>query len=553
MRKGGIIKMKKVILLSVILLALGKSYAEEFISVPWNTFESLYRESVEREIMKTAVKPAAEKEPWLYSIEEAVYSLDVNDDTTCGEVLVSGKIISGAPEPIRLFGNDIIIDTIKKLSGGYLLYDYEADDESISLVCNRSNEFQVMFSFYVDVQEDNQSRFLSFQIPPALKNSLKFTLPKETRLAEIPGVVDADGICHFSGGSPLLVRFHDKQAVTAMSSVEIDTFSVVKLQERRVLITTGFMPVRPLPDVLTMHVPNNAQYISSSLKGSWIKKLKDGTYELRLPQDEHEVFSIQFAIDNAEDDGGFSFLLPSIKDNNGREGNFILQEPDDAQISLQGNRLVSQIPLSELKSDLRGLLDDARFYKRIPITEKLNITVARFESVKTPSIVLDSMHFYTSFEENGNTLSMLVLDVPPEAGARLKLKALEDRDIWSLTVNNRKRKVYMDENANWVIPLEGGQSSHVELAFIGKGEKLKLQGRLESVLPQTALPVRTVKVGISLPKRVNLLSIEGPVVPADGKSWKLPPDFIGKPYFFTRNFYKGEGLKMAVSYKEPAE
>jgi hypothetical protein len=138
---------------------------------------------------------------------------------------------------------------------------------------------------------------------------------------------------------------------------------------------------------------------------------------------------------------------------------------------------------------------------------------------------------------------------------------LPETEIWHLKVNGKRTKIYEarenspEETGNdkWIIPLVRGETSHVELAFIRKGRKPGLHGRLETVLPETGLPSRRVHVGIALPERLQLLSLEGPVSPAGGESWQKPAEFIGKPYYFSRSFYKGEGLKMAISYKEPVQ
>jgi len=33
----------------------------------------------------------------------------------------------------------------------------------------------------------------------------------------------------------------------------------------------------------------------------------------------------------------------------------------------------------------------------------------------------------------------------------------------------------------------------------------------------------------------------------------MPADFVGKPHLFSRSFHKGEGMKLAISYKEPVK
>jgi hypothetical protein len=143
------------------------------------------------------------------------------------------------------------------------------------------------------------------------------------------------------------------------------------------------------------------------------------------------------------------------------------------------------------------------------------------------------------------------MDVPATAGARLALHAIPGVEIWSLKVNGKSRQVYSDNAETWIIPLAGSESSRVELALLGKSEKLGLHGRLETTIPETGIPAKHLHVGIALPARVQLLSVEGPVSPAPSSKLRVPSEFIGTPYFFSRAFYKGEGMTLAVSYKEP--
>ncbi len=172
--------------------------------------------------------------------------------------------------------------------------------------------------------------------------------------------------------------------------------------------------------------------------------------------------------------------------------------------------------------------------------------------VEASPVVLDVQDFFTSFDENGSVLSVLVMEVPAAAGPHLRINAIPDVEIWSLTVNARPRKVYMAGDT-WIIPIAEDGMSRVQLALLRKSGKLGLQGSLEASLPATGLPSRTLRVGIALPPRVQLLSLEGPVSPATQTDIEPPDDFVGKPYFFTRSFYKGEGMKLSVVYKETVE
>jgi len=542
----------KRLLTILVALAISESLpADDQVSVPWAEFKELYRESIEREIMKTRAGLLEGKEPLVYSIEEAVYKLRLSEERADGEVLISGAVISGETASIPLFGGDLVITGVKQVTGGILLSATEEAGGIAFLPAGSTNQFQLVLSFLARPREDGISKFVSFKIPSALKNSLNIDLPQHAGLLEDPGIVDDAGVYHFAATNLLNVRFVDRRRVSSAAIIDIDMLSRIRLQGNRAIITTAFVPVRPFPGSFLLRIRDEARYVSSSLKPSWIEKRENDSYEIRIPSGEENTFSIQFAVEESEEAGKFMLLLPEIEDNQGREGDFVLEEPDDGRISLAGKDLVSDMPAAKLDSRLIQAAGKDRFYSHISPGEILELTIKRFKPVDTAPVVLDSQYFFASFEEKGSVLSVLILELPPEIGPRLRLKSVPDTEIWALTVNGRKRRVYANDDGDWIIPLEDGETSRVQLALLRKGEKLGLQGRLEAVLPETGLFCRTVCVGIALPERVQLLSLEGPLNAAAGESWQTPAEFIGKPYFFSRSFYQGQGMKLAVSYKEP--
>jgi len=178
-----------------------------------------------------------------------------------------------------------------------------------------------------------------------------------------------------------------------------------------------------------------------------------------------------------------------------------------------------------------------------------------FKQVSTPPLVLDVVSYFTSFDENGNVLSVLVMDLPKEAGPYLKIDAIPGTRIWSLKVNHQNKKIYStgEKDSKWIIPLSRGKISHVELATIQQGKKLGLHGKLETSLPGMELAARKMNMAIALPDRVQLISFEGPLN-SDSKSRVHPPkEFIGTPYYFSRFFYKGQAMRIAIMYKEPVK
>jgi hypothetical protein len=493
-----------------------------------------------------------------YSIASAVYKITLDKHRARGEVIIAGRVISGEPDLIPLFGSELVIEDLTVVSGGSLLCAREHSNK-IFFLPDGNKDFQISFSFSTAVKEDNSSRFVSIAVPQALKNSLSLKLAPEISLVEAPGIKNSDTTYHFSARAMLTIRFSDKAAVSAAPVVEIDTLSVIRLHGNQAIITTTFVPVQPLATGFNLLIQANTTYVSSTLKSSWIKKRDEQSYRINLPPGSTDKFSIQISVDESQTAGSYGFFLPGISGNTGSQGNFITEQPDGGQISLSGHKLISRIPVSRLNSKLLAAVGRHRFFMKIAPQDKISLSVRRFQTVSTAPVVLDSISFFTSFDDNGSVLSVLIMDIPPEVGPRLSMQAIPRAEIWSLKVNGQKTNVYSERDdvstnggaERWIIPLARGESSHVELAFIRQDQKPGLQGKFETELPAAGLPSNSVRIGIALSERLQLLSLEGPVSPAPENHWQKPKEFIGRPYYFTRTFYAGDGLKMMLSYKEP--
>ncbi len=379
-------------------LILATVAAGETVSVPWEEWKHLYRESIEHQIRAEMGTP-----PFVCSFDQAAYTLSVSENGCSGDLVLSGRVLSGQPEPLTVFNKNLVIRQIRSASGGALLC--EPDSDVISFLPTAAEPFRISLSFSLPVQEDQRSKFVSLDIPPALQNTLRIEFPRDFVLIEAPGIKDTSGGYSFPSRPTLVIRFADKKEQAAVAAAEAENLS------------------------------------------------------------------------------------------------------------------------------------------------------KQYKTINTPSIVLDAISYFISFDENGSALSVLMMDIPPEAGAHLTLAAIPDTKIWSLKVNGEKRNIYgnQDNESQWIVPLCHGKSSHVELALIRQSAKMGLRGRLETVVPKMELPALKVNVAIALPERVQLLSMEGPVTPSLEAVEPAPAEFIGKPYFFSRSFYTGEGMNIALSYQEPVK
>ena len=507
------------------LALAGELRGGELVTVPWTEFKQLYGESIERRVMAQVERPAAKPAPWAYTIDEAVYRLDIGPEHAAGDVLISGRVVSGDPESIPLFGPTIVLTGTARLQGGTLTAGTgSASRGAVAfLPTPGSNTFQAALSFLVPSREDNTSRLVTFPVPATLKNVLHLSLAEDMELIDPPGIRDAQGAYHLPACEAVAIRFRNTRDVAAATVVDVDTASQVRVHGRRAIVHTTFTPARRLEQSFVLEVPAEATFASSSLGTSWIRARTDGAYDVQVPPANPSRFTIDFALPESTP-GHFEFELPRIRHNNAKAGTFAVDEPEDGEITVSGG-------------------DGAA----------VRLTLTRFAAVRTPAVVLDEQSFYVSFEENGNVLSVLAMQVPAAVGSRLKVQAVPGAEIWSLTVNGLKRKLYADEEGRWIIPLAAGETSRVELAMLQKGEKLKLHGRLDVLVPVTDLPAQKVRVGVALPARVQLMTLEGPVSPANGSGWSVPGEFVGQRHYFEGAFYKGKGMALAVAYKEPVE
>lgn len=535
--------------LSLVLLVAAATPAsgEESVFVPWEEIKTLYREKLEREF-----EDARLQEPQVYSLDEARYRIRLLPGGAEIDVLVTGKSVSGKPAPIPLFGKGAVVTSVSQVTGGTVMTPSDLDTTAI-LPDGPGVAFQFVARLLAEAEEDSGAKSITVPIPKALQNALELDVPAGLQLLNAQGIADEEGVYRFSASPSLTLRYVDTARLEAATVIQIDTLSRISAQRGRTFLSAHFLPVRAVPESLILQAPAGAKYLSSSLRTSSIRELGDSRYELTLPEDQAGVFSIEWAIDMTADGSPITLTLPAIEGNGGQQGRFVLEEPEDGQVTIAAEGLVPRIPVDRLPEALRPATAGAQFYASVPAESAITLTPSRFQPVSTPTTVLESQFLFVSFEENGNVLSVLVLDVPPDVGPRLELKAVPNAEIWSVTVNGAKKKVYGGDEGTWMIPLDSGQPSHVELAFLEEKEKLGLQGRLEASIPETGLPSQEVGIGVALPSRVELLSMEGPVSPAKGDEWPIPVEFVGTRYFFSRAFYKGEGMALAVSYKEPVD
>ena len=533
--------------LAATLSICGSTFGQGDIAVPWPEVRDLLTASVERE-MRDELAPSAKKAQ-ICAIEAARFQVTAGDERVHGEVTVTGRIIEGDPAPVPLLGSDFIISELKHVEGG-AVYLAENGGGLLFMPAAGLPQFEVNVAFLLNAVEESGTREAAFETPPAIANTMSLALPQGAQLLSLPGVRDSGGLYHLPAAQRVSITYADTGTTPAAASIEVDSVSRISVQERRVCITTYFLPVRPVAAPLLVRGPDGAEVLSSDLSASRIKP-SNGAYEVSLPVAQSNPFAIEFGIPVPGESGEVSFKLPVIEGNVGQQGRFALEEPEGTLVSATAPALVAQIPVARLGAALAENFANIRHFSSINPDTPIALSVKRFSMISAPPTVLESQEFFAAIEENGDILSVLSLDIPPEFGTRLALKAVENGRIWSIAVNDARKEVYEGDAGTWIIPLDGHETSRVRLAFLRSGPKLGLQGTLDVIVPETGLVSQKVHIGVALPERIELLSVEGPVNNDSGEGRMFPPELVGHPHYFSRSFYRGEGMTLSLSYREP--
>lgn len=512
---------------------------------PWEELKTLYRAQITQELRAGEV--IAESAP-VVVIDEARYGLHLGAERVEGELELSGRLVSGKPVPVPLFGPELVLRGGGEVTGASLIPAGESGGIQLLPEAGAAS-FHVSASFLVRSAEERGGRTLSLAIPRAVRNPVRLQLDEGLRLLEAPGIAGPEGEYYLASGDVMQVRYATAATEVESQTPEVDLFTRIVVSQRRVVLETHGVPVRGLPEGALLRLPEGAQLVNTSLKSSEITPQESGAYALSSAVDSRQPFVVECALTLPNDGAALSFALPAIERNVGREGRFVVVEPDDAQVAVQGENLVANIPSARLGEGFPAT--GFAHFMQLPAAQPLTLTVTRFRAEEVIDTVLESQVLNVTFDETGRSLSTLRLEVPPEIGPRLVLDPVAGGEIWSLTVNGLSKQVYTDSNGAWVVPLEAGQASIVELAFLREGDPVGIHGTLQVDVPRTGFGAKMLYVGVELPERVELQSVDGPVNTKVASDGGRPEGLADTPYVFSQPFYKGEGMAIAVSYKEP--
>ncbi len=544
----------KVMLGVVLTLMTMQSMAGTEVTVPWSEFQTIYSQQVGLDLRKKLdelQKILDSKQPKpIHVISNAHYQLKATESGMSGQVTLNGQVLQGHPDPVSLFGEGVAVISTADAEGATLV----TSNNGYELYLTGEGMYKITLRVEIPFQNEHHSKTVSFRIPKAVTNVLQLSLPEGVRVLGLQESVGKDDHFYFPPRELLSFRIEKDFTEERDAPPLVDSFSSINMRGGNYIITSIFSLPRGSATDIPIRLPKGHHFTSSTLKGAWIKESGPNGIVVSLPRDWQGSFSIDYEVPIADQEATTSIRLPWVPGNLGREGEFYIMQPDDGDIRLAGGDYREGLPVSRLPDAIvKQLPGTAGGYSKQLDNGEIQLELKRFESVSTPDIVLDSVHFYTSFSDNGRAMSILTIKLPPQVGNKLSLDAVPGAEIWSLKVNGESQSLYSSSSGRWVVPLVAGESSTVELAYLKKVARLGLKGRLELTIPATGIAAHKLLLTVGLAERVEMISLEGDMVPVEHDKRPVSATQGNKIYNFSYPFYQGGGHSVALYYQEPVQ
>jgi hypothetical protein len=530
--------------ISLLGLALACTQAAaDSATVPWNEFKALYTEHLESTRRKDEDRKAGA--PPGYTLRRAEMALRADGDSVTGEIMFAGETLSPPPVIVPLIGEGTVVAAVRGESGGHVLRTAEA----VAFRSDTAGPFQVTLDVVLPVARERDARSFEVPGPAAITNALRIDLPPGSRLIAAPGIPGPDGRRYLAAGQTRTIRYVNEQEAATMPPA-IDIFTEITVHQHRLRLTTLLVPEQPLTRPFDLELPAGARIVSSALQDEWWRLQNDGLYRIDLPGDFDRALEIVADLD-APGSQPLQVMLPRIRGNIGAEANFTVREPVHTRVSVQGTGLAGNLPAEQLPAAIRERWPALAEFDHAG-DEPVAIALEPLQSIATPELVLDAVTFYAAYGEDGQVLTTVRMAVPASAGTRLRLKPVPGAEVWSVTVNGARRDLLTEDDRAWIVPLDGNAAAEVEVALLSRHERPAMRGKLQLILPETGLSARALYFGLALPKRLELASMDGDLAPEDPARRPHPEYFKGSTYLFTRSFYRGEAIPIALAYREPA-
>lgn len=499
--------------------------AEPAVTIPWAEFQQLYA---------TQLRPQRETPaPARFNIRQAHYAFNQKDTHTAtkmtGSVKITGRWLTGTPQPISLFSNGLAITAINQIEGGHLV----STQGNHQFLSNGAGDFLLDLS--LAIMPNKNGEYL-FDIPPALSNRLTVNSQKTLKVKSDGLIKLGDSEFTFASRNQLKFTLSSPTPPAPLAIDIVSQFSIIaeRLQQQTWLISDSKQrDVRLTFDPNLTWIKNIAGHVTAP--GELTLKSVPANTPIKL------VFERSWK-EKAVD-------LPTIEANRGEQGLYTLAAPLAGELSATNTRNHS---LSAVPSQLKAALPQTSRLQQIK-KGALQLQFRPFKAVEQPPLIVDNIGFFSSYTNDGRQLSTLRLSVPMDYGKQLTLPPVTDAEVWSLTVNGLNTPLFSNSDSGWVVPLTGKRDALIELTWVQQHQRPGLQGQFPLSIPPLGLAARSLSIVLALPSRLELLSMEGDLSPAAAFSVPRSVPLHGAPRFFSQPFYRGEAITAALFYREPVE
>lgn len=530
--------MRSLFCLLVFLLISYRGDAE----LPWKQLLELKEESVRRDLKDKLVPPVQES---IYSFHEAIWSIEVHEKHASGNVFIKGSALEGELQTMGLFNENLIIKDIGPLHNCLLLNE----DNEVKLRAKKAGDFNLKLQFYLAIESDENETWLNTRIPPALKNSLNLTLPKGLKLSNNPGVKTKENQYFLKANDELLLHFKKQFHEEQKPRHRIKSLSKILIHEGELMLQSYFHSEDPKLKEVEILTSKKLKYHSTSLSPTRLK-INDNNIKANISGNQSRTFFIRFSLTD-QTKVLLDVPLPKVLKNE-ISHSYLIQSPGEGfHIKLKGDGLKRIVNLPQQMGQLLSISANDKAF-RCSLSHNIKIDYEKFKQSFEKKIVLEQLNMLTSFLENGETLTVLEFEIDKREEAHLEMKNVPGAKLWSLEVNGSEKQVFEKENV-WIIPLASEKRSKIKIAYLSQGESIKLHGKVSCILPYTGWKARQLKVVFGLPKRVELITLEGPVTSAASNKNHSLKELEGKPYWFHKPFYKGEKILFSLAYREPVK
>ena len=283
--------MKKFILIFCLLVSGPGIAMEPTVTVPWNSFDILYRDHIEQKFLPIDEEPVP-----LITLEQTRYDLKISGNQAAGTISIAGNVLVGTPEPVQLFGHQVAVTEIIESQNAMLL----TSDGAYELYTQEPGMFLLIFTVSIPLSDFQASPRLKFEVPVAVRNELVLDAPDNLRLVESEALHPVGNHYFFSPTSFLDLGFESVnltqdgedqllvQVDTPQSVLDAVTFFVSFTEDGSVLSALSLilppndnnrLELDPIAgaEVWSLHVNGKPRSLYQSPENKWIVPLEPKT------------------------------------------------------------------------------------------------------------------------------------------------------------------------------------------------------------------------------------------------------------------------------------